>query len=106
MILPRAQNALGRGESGRPSHAFLSELARVVFGPAFYHYFFLGVELDGVAALSVEDAEEAVFPSAEREIGHGRGHADVDSDIAGRRFVPEASRGSTAGSKQRSLIAV
>jgi len=33
----------------------------VFFGPAFDYYFFVGVELDGVSALPVEIAEEAVF---------------------------------------------
>src|SRR5580692_67543 len=87
-------------------HDNQSELARVFFGPAFNYYFFLGVELDGIAALAVQDAEEAVLPSAEREIGHGRGHADVDSDIAGGRFIAETSSRRTARCKQRRLIAV
>src|SRR5579863_2480645 len=81
------------------------EFAGVVFGPAFDDHFFVGVELDGVAALAVHVSEEAVFPSTEREIGHGRGDADVDADVSGGGFVAEAARGGTAGSEERGLIA-
>ena len=75
-------------------------------GPALDHDFLFGIELYRVAALAVLDAEEAVFPSAEREIGHGRGHADVDADVACRRFVAEAPGCCAARRKQRRLIAV
>src|SRR5437879_12079270 len=73
------------------------EFAAVFFGPALDYYLFVGVELDGVAALAVEIAEEAIFPSAEGEVGHGRGYADVDADVAGGSFVAEAACGRTAG---------
>src|SRR3984957_3297125 len=76
------------------------------FGPTFDDYFFVGVELDGVAALAVEIAEETVFPSAEGEVGHGRGYADVDSDVAGGSFVTKAAGGSSARGEQRRLVAV
>src|SRR5580698_2381644 len=76
-----------------------SKLSRMLFGPAFDHYFLFRVKLDGVTALAMHDSEEAVFPAAEREIGHGCGDADVDADISGRSFVTEASRRCAAGSK-------
>src|ERR1700719_1802352 len=82
------------------------EFAAVLFGPAFNYYFFVGVELDGIAALAVEIAEEAVLPSAKGEVGHGRGDSDVDADVASGRFVTEAARGRSARGEQRSLIAV
>src|SRR5580700_4052564 len=68
------------------------ELAAVLFGPAFDYDFLVGVELDGVPALAMEIAEEAVLPSAEGEVGHGRGNSDVDTDVAGGSFVAEAAR--------------
>src|ERR1700688_2967226 len=82
------------------------ELARMFFGPAFDYDFFVGIELDGVAALAVEVAEEAVLPSAEGEVGHGRGDSDVDADVAAGGFVAEAARGRSAGREERRLIAV
>ncbi len=83
-----------------------SEFPAVLFGPAFDYYFLVGIELDGVAALAVEIAEETVLPSAEGEIGHGRGDSDVDADVARGRFVAEAARGGSARREQRCLIAV
>src|ERR1700675_4226921 len=76
------------------------------FGPASDNYFFIGVELDRIAALAVEVAEETVFPSAEGEVGHGRGDSDVDADVAGGSFVAEAARGRSAGGEERGLITV
>src|SRR5258708_7615558 len=76
------------------------------FGPAFYYYFFVGVELDGVAALAVEIAEETIFPSAEGEVGHGRGYADVHADVAGGGFVTEAARRGAPRCEERGLVAV
>src|ERR1700691_1993392 len=83
-----------------------SELSAVLFGPAFNYYLLVCIELDGVAALAVEIAEEAVLPSTEGEVGHGRGDSDVDTDVAGGSFVTEAARGRSARGKQRCLIAV
>ena len=60
------------------------------FGPALYYYFFVGVKFYGIAALSVEIAEEAVLPSCKWEIGHGGGHADIDADISRGGFVDES----------------
>src|ERR1700731_2006152 len=76
-----------------------SELARVLLGPALDYDFLLGIELDRVPALSMQDAEEAVFPAAEREISHGSRYADVDSDIAGGSFVTEPTRCRTTRSE-------
>src|ERR1700732_2282363 len=84
----------------------LLELAAVLFGPAFDDNFLVGIELDGVAALPVEIAEEAVLPSTEREISHRRGNSNVDADISRGCFITEAARGRTARREQRGLIAV
>src|SRR5215472_10250813 len=74
------------------SVARILELSRVLFGPALDYHFLICVELDGVAALAVEIAEEAILPSAEGKVGHGRGDADIDADVAGRGFVAETAR--------------
>lgn len=58
------------------------KLAAPCFGPALDDDFGLGKELDGMMALAVQVAEEAVFPAAEGKEGHGGGHADVDANIA------------------------
>src|ERR1700722_17235539 len=63
------------------------EFPAVLFGPAFDHYLLVGVELDGIAALPVEIAEETIFPPAEGEIGHRRGDSDVDADVSGRSLI-------------------
>src|SRR6202049_501843 len=84
----------------------LLKLAAVLFGPAFHDNFLVGIELDGVAALPVEIAEEAVLPSTEREVSHRRGDSNVDADISRWCFIAEATRGRTARREQRGLIAV
>src|SRR5215469_17274375 len=76
------------------------EFPRVPFCPALDDHFLFAVKLDSVAALAVHHAEKAVFPSAEGEIGHGRGDSDVDADVAGGRLIPELARGRTARGKQ------
>src|SRR5580693_5295637 len=78
----------------------------MLLGPALYDYFLIGVELNGVTTLTVKIAEETVLPSAEREIGHGRGDSDVDADISGGRFVTEAARSRATRCEQRRLVAV
>src|ERR1700723_4120305 len=60
------------------------EFSGVFFGPAFDDDFLVGVELDRVAALRVHVSEEAGLPSRKGEIGHGRGYADIDADVASR----------------------
>src|SRR5208282_3429984 len=82
-----------------------SELARLLLRPALDDNFFLGVELDRIPSLSMHDAEETVFPSAEREVCHGRRHANVNSNIARRSFIAEAARRRPARGKQRCLVA-
>src|SRR3954471_8743592 len=84
----------------------LLELARPLFGPALDDDFLFCVELDGIASLAVQDAEEAVFPSAEREVGHGGGDSDVHADVPCRSFVAELTRGGAAGCKDGSSVAV
>src|SRR5258708_7859651 len=81
------------------------EFAGVVFGPAFDYHFFVGVELDGVAALAVHVAKKTVFPAAEREVRHWCGDADVDADISSRSLVTKTPRSRAAGSEQRRLVA-
>src|SRR5882724_321901 len=82
------------------------KLPRVILGPALDHDFLFRIELDGVASLGVHNSEKAVFPAAEREVGHRRGDANVDANIARRRFVTEPAGGRAAGREQRRLIAV
>src|SRR5579862_2261709 len=69
-----------------------SELARVFARPAFDDHFLFGVELNSIATLSMHDAEEAVLPSAEWEIGHRSGNANVDADVSGWSFIAELAR--------------
>src|SRR5580704_6938026 len=83
-----------------------SELPAVLLRPAFDDNFLVGIKLNRVPALSVKIAEEAVFPSAEREIGHGRGDSDVDANIACGRFIAKTSRCCSARGEERSLIAI
>ena len=78
--------------SPSPQRSGRLELARPLARPAFHDDFFVGEELDGIAALRVHDAEEAAFPAGEREVGHGCGDADVDADVAGGDGVAELAR--------------
>src|SRR5947209_1831024 len=84
----------------------LLKLARPLFGPALDDDFLFCVELDGIASLSVEDAEETVFPSAEWEVGHWGRDSDVHSDIPRRSFVAELARCGTARRKDGGSVAV
>src|SRR5882724_2727461 len=83
----------------------LLELAAVFFRPALDYHLFLSIELDGVTPLAMHDTEETVFPAAEGEVGHGSGHADVDTDVPGRGLVAEAAGCRTAGREERCLVA-
>src|SRR4029077_13053865 len=74
--------------------------------PALDHNFLVSVKLDRVAALSVQITEETVLPSAEREIRHGRGDPNVDTDISCGGFVSEAAGRRAARSEQRRLVAI
>src|SRR5579864_5759833 len=82
------------------------EFPAVLFRPALDDNFFVRIKLNSFPPLAVQIAEETVLPSAEREIGHGCGHADVDANVPRRRFIAEAARRRSARRKQRSLIAV
>src|SRR5216683_4469549 len=82
------------------------ELAGLLARPALDDDFRFGEEFDGVASLAVKDAEETFFPTAEGEIGHRGGDADVDADISRGRFVAEFARGGTACCEERCLVAV
>src|ERR1700730_4021483 len=74
--------------------------------PTLDDYFRFGVELHGVAPLSMQNAEETIFPSAKWEVRHRRGYANVDADIPSRRFVAKFSRGRATGGKKRGLVAI
>jgi hypothetical protein len=54
----------------------------------------------------VQIAEEAFLPAGEREVGHRRGHADVDADVADLGFVAELARRGAAAREQARLVAV
>src|ERR1700686_5339837 len=54
----------------------------------------------------MQNTEETIFPSAEWEVRHGRGHANVDADISRRGFVAKFSCGRATGGKQRSLVPI
>src|ERR1700675_4317196 len=81
-----------------------SELARVFLRPALDHNFLFRIELDRVPSLCMHDAEEAVFPPAERKVSHGRGHSNIDSDIPRRCFITEAPRRRATRRKERCLV--
>src|SRR4029079_5320534 len=66
----------------------------------------VGVELEGVAAVDLEVAEEAVARAAEGEVGHRRGDADVDPDHRGGRMARELARGLAARGEDRRRVGV
>src|SRR5579872_5386412 len=82
------------------------EFAGVLFSPAFDDDLFVRVELDGVATLRVHVTEETAFPSGEGEIGHGRGDADIDANVACGGLVTKPASCRTARSEKGSLVAV
>ena len=84
----------------------LQNFLRFLSRPALDHDFRIGVELNRIFALRVQDAEETFLPPIKREIRHGRGDPNVDSDISRGRFVPEFARRRTAGCEQRRLVPV
>src|SRR5262245_15999609 len=83
-----------------------SELPRPFARPPLHDHFLPGEELDGVAALPVEVAEEALARAAEREVCHRGGYPDVNADITDLGFVAELSRTGTAGREQARLVAI
>src|SRR5207302_571280 len=83
-----------------------SEFSGFLARPALDHNLGFSEKFHGIASLAMKNAEKAFLPSAEREVGHGRGDTDVDADIAGGRLIAEPAGGGAAGGKERSLIAV
>src|SRR5689334_11260319 len=55
----------------------------VMLEPPADHDLLVGVDLDRVATVGLEVAEEALLGPAEREERHRRGDADVDAEHAG-----------------------
>jgi hypothetical protein len=49
-------------------------------------------ELDGVMAMCVKVAKEAIAPSAEREGRHGLSDPDIDPNVADLGLVSEPAR--------------
>src|SRR5664279_599875 len=84
----------------------MGNMGHLWLSPAFDDDLLFCVELDGVASLGVQVAEEAGFPSAEGEISDWSGHADVDADVARRSLVLEAASGGSVGGEQRGCVAV
>src|SRR5207244_11064290 len=64
----------------------------------------VGEELNGIAPLRMHHAEEAALPAGKREVGHGRGHADVDTHVARRYQVAELARRGPAGREDRARV--
>src|SRR5215208_5927629 len=85
----------GIGTSGSQLHPRRprSKFPRPFFRPAFDNNFLVGIKLHSVAPLSVQHAQEAVLPAAEREISHRRRDPDVHAHVAGRDFVTKLPRG-------------
>ena len=65
-----------------------------------------GVEVDRVAAVGVEVAEERALPAREREEGHRGGDADVHADHADLDVVPVAADGRARLGEDRRAVAV
>src|SRR5438270_6976815 len=74
--------------TGMPPHRVVRRVARA-FEPAGHGRLLLRVELDRLAALDVEVAEEGLVPPGEREPRHRRVDADVDAEHAGVEVLPD-----------------
>src|SRR5713101_985582 len=98
--MPGLHSVVPPGHHRRGPSRTRSELAAPFFGPALDDDLGFGVELDGVAALGVEIAEEAFLPAAEGEERHRRGDAHVDADIASLGLVAELAGGRAAARKE------
>src|SRR5215470_204465 len=72
------------------------KFSRVFLRPALDNYLFVGVKLDRIAPLAVHVTEEAVLPSAEREVCHWCRDSNVDANIPCGRLITKAARGGTA----------
>src|SRR6516225_2989735 len=83
-----------------------SELAGPLARPTFHNNFFVGEELDGVAALRVHHAEEAALPSREGKVGHRCRDADIDSDVARGDSVAKFARGGAGSGENRTGVSV
>src|SRR5262245_36439900 len=73
--------------------------------PALDDHFRLRIELDAVPTLGVQVAKEALIPTAEREIGHRRGHADIDANVSSIRLVAELARRRPAAGEDAGHVA-
>src|SRR4051794_2452671 len=56
--------------------------------------------------LGVKVTEEAFIPAAKGKVGHWRGHANVDADVAGVGGITEFARDGATGRKDASHVAV
>src|SRR5438034_3033450 len=74
--------------------------------PPFHDDLLLGVEVDRVATLRVEVAEEAVLPARKWEVRHRRRHAHVDSDVSRASLVAELPRRGAAAREQTRHVPV
>src|SRR3954453_12030609 len=83
------------------------ELARLAVGvPARGDSRLARVEIDRIAAMGVQIAEERVLPAREREEGHGRRDADVHADHPGVAIVAVAAGDGPRLRKERGAVAV
>src|SRR6476646_3665347 len=73
-----------------PPHA--GDWPTVPTAPTRDDHLTLREEADRIAALRVQHPQERAFRAAEGEHRHGRGHPDVDADVAGLDLVAELPR--------------
>src|SRR5688572_4136340 len=88
--------------TARPSAMARSHVERIpqpASEPAADRDLLVRIELERVAAVHLEVAEEAVARAPEREVGHRRRHADVDAHHRRSGAVRELTRGFTARCK-------
>src|SRR6185295_2918481 len=74
--------------------------------PSRNRNFLVGVEIERVAAVDLEVAEEAVARAAEGEVGHRRRDADVDADHRRGGPMAEFSGRLAAGREDRGGVRV
>ena len=84
----------------------LLELPAPFSRPTFDHDLGLSEEFDGVFSLSMQVAEEAILPAAEREERHRGGYTNIDADIARVCLVAELTRRGTVAGENGSHIAI
>ena len=73
--------------NAQPQLGLKSEYPRPLLRPTLHDHLLVGEEFEGVAALAVEVAIKTVARAAEGERGDGRGHADIDADVANFGFT-------------------